>query len=189
MGASPYAFIMEGNYKKLQDRESASRQGNRRCIHRTFFESDLLYFCKGFRACYKKYGSLEALFASAADIWEGIHFFRETMAAGNSGVYTKHIANPSSSSACKRINLALRWLVRREGPVDLGLWESFSPALLFIPLDLHVGRAARYLGILDSTRKANDKKAVISITEKLLTFCPEDPIKYDLALFGLDLPL
>jgi len=80
--------------------------------------------------------------------------------------------------------LALRWLVRREGPVDLGLWKTISPASLFIPLDLHVGRTARYLGLLDSGREANDKKAVISLTEKLREFCPEDPIKYDLALFG-----
>ena len=189
MGASPYGFVMKGNYRKLQSHDSGNRQDGRRCIHRTFFESDLLYFCKGFRACYAKYGSLEALFAAAADVWEGISLFRETMAAGNGGRYTKHIANPAADSACKRINLALRWLVRREGPVDMGLWKSLSPASLYIPLDLHVGRAARHLGLLESGRKANDRKAVISITEKLKELCPEDPIKYDLALFGLDIPL
>jgi uncharacterized protein (TIGR02757 family) len=74
--------------------------------------------------------------------------------------------------------------VRREGPVDLGLWKSISPASLYIPLDLHVGRSARCLDLLDKGRKANDKKAVISLTEKLREFCPEDPVKYDLALFG-----
>jgi uncharacterized protein (TIGR02757 family) len=68
--------------------------------------------------------------------------------------------------------------------VDLGLWKKISPASLFIPLDLHVGRAARELGLLESGRKANDKKAVIAITDKLREFCPEDPVKYDLALFG-----
>jgi uncharacterized protein (TIGR02757 family) len=106
------------------------------------------------------------------------------MARGNGGAYTKHIANPEANSACKRINLALRWLVRREGPVDLGLWKSISPARLFIPLDVHVGRAARSLFLLDPLRKANDKKAVIALTEKLRAFCPEDPVKYDFALFG-----
>ena len=172
MGESPYAFVMKGNYKKL---------GNSN-IHRTFFESDLRYFCKGFKACYAKYCNLEALFASVGDVWEGIRFFRETMAAANGGFYTKHIANPGENSACKRLHLALRWLVRREGPVDLGLWKSISPSSLFIPLGLHVGRTARQLGLLD--RKANDKKAVFLLTEKLRGFCPEDPVKYDLALFG-----
>ena len=180
MGTGPYAFVMEGNYRVLKDG----------CIHRTFFERDLRYFCKGLRACYTRYGSLEALFASAADVWEGISLFRETMAQGNSlaqanrAAYSKHIANPASNSACKRLHLALRWLVRREGPVDLGLWKGISPSALYIPLDLHVGRAARELGLLPDGRKANDKKAVISLTEKLREFCPEDPVKYDLALFG-----
>ena len=178
MGPSPHAFVMDGNYRKFKDR---------RCIHRTFFEDDLRYFCRGFRACYTRYGSLEALFASAGDIWEGIALFRETMAAGNPGpdkqpTYIKHLANPAS--ACKRLNLALRWLVRQEGPVDMGLWKSISPASLFIPLDIHVGRSARHLGLLENDRKSNDKKAVISLTEKLREFCPEDPVKYDLALFA-----
>ena len=178
MGKSPYDFVMKGDYSKL-----ATGQNGRRSIHRTFFEDDLIYFCRGFRACYEKFGSLEALFASAAGIWEGIRVFRQTMAAGN-GSPSKHISDAEAGSACKRLNLALRWLVRQEGPVDLGLWKSISPSSLFIPLDLHVGRAARQLGLLDSGRKANDKKAVIMITEKLRVFCPEDPVKYDLALFG-----
>jgi len=182
LGPSPYAFVMNGDYRKLKNA----------CVHRTFFEKDLLYFCRGLKACYAKYGSLEALFASTGDVWEGINLFRETMASGNGGtkmqpLYTKHIANPASNSACKRMHLALRWLVRREGPVDLGLWKSISPSSLFIPLDLHVGRAARQLGLLESERKSNDKKAVLMLTEKLGEFCPEDPIKYDLALFGLNM--
>jgi len=185
MGPSPYAFIMEEKYRKI-DIDSKRPKG--RSIHRTFFESDLLYFCKGFRACYTQYNSLEALFAAAGDVWEGIRVFRETMARGNGGktkqpVYSKHIANPASGSACKRLNLALRWLVRREGPVDLGLWKQVSPSSLFIPLDLHVGRTARLLGLLE--RRSNDMKAVISLTDKLKEFCPEDPVKYDLALFGM----
>ena len=193
LGQDPHAFVMKGDYRKLKNRSMASLQNSSRassrassrgmCIHRTFFTEDLLYFCRGFKACYDKYGSLEKLFNKAGGIWEGITLFRETMAAGNEGLYSKHIANPEANSACKRINLALRWLVRREGPVDLGLWKSISPSSLFIPLDLHVGRNARELGLLE--RRANDKKAVISLTEKLRDFCPEDPVKYDLALFGV----
>jgi uncharacterized protein (TIGR02757 family) len=178
MEPGPSAFVMAGDYRKLKDR----------CVYRTFFEDDLKYFCKGFKSCYAKYGSLEKLFASGADTWQGIALFREEMAAANRGRYSKHIANPGtadhSGSACKRINLALRWLVRK-GPVDMGLWKSVSPAALYIPLDLHVARTSRRLGLLE--RKSNDKKAVIELTEKLRVFCPEDPVKYDLALFLIGL--
>jgi uncharacterized protein (TIGR02757 family) len=174
MGPSPFAFAMSGNYAKLKDR----------CIHRTFFESDLKYFCRGLKNCYTLYGSLESHFASADNMWDGIALFRETMAGGNKGAYSKHIADPASNSACKRLNLALRWLVRK-GPVDIGLWKKLSPASLYIPLDIHVGRTARYLGLLDPLRKSNDKKAVFALTEKLREFCPEDPVKYDFALFGM----
>ena len=188
MGKSPYDFVMKDDFRQF----AGSDGGCRRSIHRTFFEHDLLYFCRGFRVCYNRYGSLEALFASGANIWEGIGLFRETMAEGsciepkstNQPRYSKHISDPGAGSACKRLNLALRWLIRKEGPVDLGIWKKISPASLFIPLDLHVGRAARELELLNSNRKANDMKAVISLTEKLRAFCPEDPVKYDLALFG-----
>ena len=187
MGRSPFTFIMEEKYWKM---EFDIKRGKRCSIHRTFFEDDFIYFCKGLRECYAKHGSLEAIFAGGQDIWEGISIFRETMASRNGAahranskpVYSRHIANPASGSACKRLHLALRWLVRREGPVDMGLWKSVSPSSLFIPLDLHVGRTARLMGLLE--RKSNDRKAVTSLTEKLREFCPEDPIKYDLALFG-----
>ena len=152
------------------------------CLHRTFFERDLQYFCNGFRHCYAKYGTLEKLFASQQDVWQGISLFREEMAAGNNGLYTAHIANPDANSACKRINMALRWLVRK-GPVDMGLWKSLKPSSLYIPLDVHVARNARAIGLLE--RKSNDKKAVIEITEKLRQFCPEDPVKYDFVLFSI----
>jgi uncharacterized protein (TIGR02757 family) len=181
MGTSPSDFVTEGSYRKLKDR----------CIHRTFFESDLKYFCKGFKRCYAKYDTLEKLFAGTPDVWQGIALFREEMAAANGGRFSKHIANPGTpasgtakgaGSACKRINLALRWLVR-EGPVDSGLWKSIKPADLYIPLDVHVARTARKLGLL--TRKSNDRKAVVELTEKLRGFCKEDPVKYDFALFGM----
>ena len=188
MGKSPYDFVMKGDYRKANASGSSSGSGKRGfCIHRTFFQDDFIYYCNGLKDCYAKFGSLEALFASAGGIWEGLSLFRETIAEGNldpakQPCYSKHISGPESGSACKRLNLALRWLVRREGPVDLGIWKKISPASLFIPLDLHAGRTARHLGLLE--RKANDKKAVISLTEKLRDFCPEDPAKYDFALFG-----
>jgi len=176
MTPSPFIFVTSGDYKKLKNKN----------IHRTFFEKDLKYFCKGFEHCYAKYANLENLFASCSNIWEGIALFREEMAKANKGEYSIHIANPGSEdengSACKKLNLALRWLVR-EGPVDLGLWKKIKPAALYIPLDVHVARIARKLGLLE--RKSNDKKAVIALTEKLREYCKEDPVKYDFALFGI----
>jgi uncharacterized protein (TIGR02757 family) len=173
---------MSGDYKKLKNKN----------IHRTFFENDLKYFCCGFEHCYAKYGNLEKLFSAPSgasgtvDIWQGIALFRNEMAMANKGVYSKHISNPGEKdkggSACKRLNLALRWLVR-EGPVDLGLWKSIKPSALYIPLDVHVARTARKLKLLQ--RKSNDKKAVIELTEKLREFCAEDPVKYDYSLFGM----
>jgi uncharacterized protein (TIGR02757 family) len=168
MGESPFDFVMSGSWKP-----GAS------CVHRTFFEKDLAYFCRGLRWCFEKYGSLEKLFTGG--IWEGIDRFRGEMAAANGGVFTKHIANPAIS-ACKRLNLALRWLVRSDA-VDMGLWKNVSPSALFIPLDLHVARTARRLGLLE--RGSGDRKAVVELTEKLRAFCPEDPVKYDFALFGM----
>jgi uncharacterized protein (TIGR02757 family) len=191
MGESPFSYITSREYKKLKNKN----------IHRTFFENDLKYFCRGFEHCYAKYGSLEQLFAGTGNVWEGIAVFREEMAKGNKGQYSKHISNSgtilrkagerlsdftgekeSGGSACKRLNLALRWLVRG-GPVDLGLWKSIKPSVLFIPLDVHVARTARKLGLLE--RKSNDKKAVIELTERLREFCADDPAKYDFALFGM----
>ena len=174
MGGAPAAFVMAGDYRSLKDR----------CVHRTFFEGDLKYFCKGFRSCYDKYGSLEKLFASAPDVWQGISLFRAEMAAGNRGAHSKHVANPDANSACKRINLALRWLARKD-PVDFGLWTRVKPSALLIPLDVHVARIARKLDLLG--RKSNDKKAVVELTDRLREFCAEDPVKYDFALFESDL--
>jgi len=180
MEPGPAAFVMSGKYRKLKDRDDPLD----RSIHRTFFEGDLKYFCKGFKSCYDKYGSLEELFAGAGDVWQGISLFRREMAAGNKGLYSKHIANPDANSACKRINLALRWLVRK-GPVDFGLWTRLDASALYIPLDVHVARNARKLGLLE--RKSNDRKAVEELTERLRQFCPEDPVRYDFALFDSEI--
>jgi len=180
MKLGPEAYVM--HRADVPPGKPAKNPVRGRCIHRTFFERDLEYFCNGFKHCYEKYGTLEKLFASRPDVWQGISLFRQEMAAGNNGLYTPHIANPDANSACKRINMALRWLVRK-GPVDMGLWKSIKPSALYIPLDVHVARNARDTGLLE--RKSNDKKAVIEITEKLRQFCPEDPVKYDFVLFSL----
>ena len=87
------------------------------------------------------------------------------------------------STPLKRVNMALRWLVRDDGIVDMGVWKALKPSQLFIPLDVHVADTSRALNLL--SRKSNDRKAVLELTDALRQFDPADPIKYDFALFGL----
>jgi uncharacterized protein (TIGR02757 family) len=96
----------------------------------------------------------------------------------------KHFADIISGAAGKRLNMYLRWMVRKDiNGVDFGLWNKISPSQLYIPIDLHSGNTARKLGLL--TRKQTDWKAVEELTEVLRQFDPADPTKYDFALFGL----
>lgn len=173
MGESPYDYIVSGGYNSIGSKN----------VHRTFFEPDLAYMCRGLDSFYRQGSSLESLFANSVTLWEGINSFRRVMACGNYGSYSKHISNPATNSACKRLHLALRWLVRDDGIVDLGIWKNISPSRLYIPLDVHVGRIAREMGLLE--RKQNDRQSVETLTETLRSFCPEDPVKYDFALFGI----
>ena len=91
------------------------------------------------------------------------------------------IPNPQNGGAMKRMNMFLRWMVRK-GPVDLGIWNFMQPKDLLIPLDVHVARISREMNLL--TRKSNDFRAVVELTNNLRNICPDDPVKYDFAMFG-----
>lgn len=190
MGRSPYDYVMSGGWEKLEDGK---------CVHRTFFGRDLRYYCKGFQTLYevpRSFGarndspSLESIFFNEEhDVWKGIENFRDLMAEAN-GCASKHISNPccaepKKGSACKRLHMALRWLVRDDGIVDLGVWKRLKPKDLMIPLDVHVARVSRDLGLIE--RKSNDRTTVEMLTAKLREFDAEDPVKYDFALFGAEL--
>lgn len=182
MGKSPYDFVMSGGWEKLDDSK---------CVHRTFFNRDLKYYCKGLGKAYQtSTNSLENVFYNDEhDVWKGIQNFRDLMAEAN-GCTSKHISNPSccepnKGSACKRLHMALRWLVRNDGIVDLGIWKRLNPRDLMIPLDVHVARVSRGLGLIE--RKSNDRQTVEMLTAKLREFDPADPVKYDFALFGVEL--
>ena len=179
MGRSPYDYVMSEGWKKLEPDK---------CVHRTFFNRDLTYYCNGLRAIYQKHNSLEDIFA-VGDTWRGIQNFREMIAEAN-GATSKHISNPcceepKKGSACKRLHMALRWLVRNDGIVDLGVWKRLKTSDLMIPLDVHVARVSRELGLID--RKSNDRQTVEMLTAKLREFDANDPVKYDFALFGVEL--
>jgi uncharacterized protein (TIGR02757 family) len=196
MGKSPYDYVMSGGWEKIDEAK---------CVHRTFFGRDLKYYCRGMKALYEAScsfnevprcarndkHSLENIFVMDGnnDVWRGIQNFRDLMAEANGGT-SKHISNPSceapmKGSACKRLHMALRWLVRNDGIVDIGIWNRLKPSDLMIPLDVHVARVSRDLGLLE--RKSNDRMAVEMLTNRLQEFDSEDPVKYDFALFGVEL--
>ncbi|MDR0960990.1 MAG: TIGR02757 family protein [Mediterranea sp.] len=166
LGRSPYDYVMSEGYKRLGTAN----------VHRTFFEQDLAGMLHGFHDILTHYDSMEACLASC---FEG----RASEITAWDIAPMLRLSYKVDKSALKRINMALRWLVRNEGAVDLGLWTFIKPSQLYIPLDVHVANTARRLGLL--RRKSNDRKAVEELTTVLRSFCPEDPVKYDFALFGV----
>lgn len=159
--------------------------------HRTFNATDTLYFIHFLRHYYQQHETLEDAFLQGmspqeASVEKGlVNFHEHFFSLVDAPVRTrKHIATPARRSACKRLNMFLRWMVRRdEQGVDFGLWQRIQPAQLVCPCDVHVGRVARKLGLLQ--RKQTDWQAALSLTQNLKAMCPTDPVKYDFALFGL----
>jgi uncharacterized protein (TIGR02757 family) len=160
-----------------------------RFVHRTFNGTDFVYFIKGLRHIYSNYESMEDVILEiinrGGSVREGLSHLRSLFfSLPHASRNEKHFADVMGGAAGKRINMFLRWMVRKDDRgVDFGIWKKIDPALLYIPLDLHSGNTARRLGLLD--RKMNDWKAVEELTEVLRTFDPADPVKYDFALFGL----
>lgn len=162
--------------------------------HRTFNATDTLYFIEFLKQHYTKNDSLEtaflpsktkritlAPFAEQALVHFNQYFFSLEEAPHRT---KKHVSSPLKKSTCKRLNMYLRWMVRKDkNGVDFGLWKQLKPADLLIPLDVHVDRTARKLGLLK--HKQTNWAAVLELTESLRAFDPTDPVKYDYALFGL----
>lgn len=180
MGNSPYDFVM--NYK---EHHLESFDG---FVHRTFNNVDLTYFIKALHHIYTNHNGLESIFninTTTNSLQPAIHQFKKVFFEINHpSRTTKHISDPLKGSAAKRINMYLRWMVRKDNNgVDFGIWNSISPSTLSCPLDVHSGNVARKLGIL--TRKQNDAKALAELDTSLRKMDPNDPVKYDFALFGL----
>lgn len=181
MENQPHAFITQASDTDLVKLESF--------VHRTFNATDLLYFVEALRQLYKGHGGLEGAFSSGFQKYdstaEAIASFRALFLSFGAPERTgKHVANPLKGSSAKRLNMFLRWMVRDDkAGVDLGIWKSISPASLMLPLDVHTGNVARKTGLL--VRTQDDWKAVEEVTSKLRQWDPEDPVKYDFALFGL----
>ncbi|MEZ4916553.1 MAG: TIGR02757 family protein [Chitinophagales bacterium] len=159
--------------------------------HRTFNATDLLYFIAFLKQHYQKHESLETAFTINFSAKEKtvenalIHFHNYFTSLDFFPARTrKHIATPARKSACKRLNMYLRWMVREDDKgIDFGLWKNIKPSQLLCPLDIHVERQAKKLGLVK--RKPTDFKAVLELTENLKKIDKTDPVKYDFALFGL----
>jgi uncharacterized protein (TIGR02757 family) len=180
MGNSPYDFVVNFSEKDVHRLSSF--------VHRTFNEKDLHYFIKALQNIYINHHGLENVFAKYAEkdsLQSAIHYFKKDFFSLPHLPRTqKHISDPLKNSAAKRINMFLRWMVRKDNTgVDFGIWSSLSPSQLSCPLDVHSGNVARKLKLLN--RKQNDGKALLELDNKLRSLDPRDPVRYDYALFGL----
>lgn len=178
MDDAPHQFITQHHDADLRRLEGF--------CHRTFCDTDLLYFVHWLRAWYAAHDSLEDAFLDGTTMRARLEsFHRQFFSLPEAPRRTvKHVSTPARNSACKRLNMLLRWLVRRDVQgVDFGLWTRISPAELIMPIDVHVERVARRLGLL--RRAQLDWTAAEELTAALRGFDPADPVKYDFALFGL----
>lgn len=186
MDGAPYDFVLHHQPKDLKQFLDFK--------HRTFNATDALYFIEFFKQHYKQHDSLENAFLksdfrgkkSDSNIEHAIAIFHENFFSLQDFPQRtrKHIATPERNSTCKRLNMFLRWMVRKDkSGVDFGIWKKIKTAQLLIPLDVHVDRTARKLGLIK--RKQTDWQTVLELTEALKQYDPKDPVKYDYALFGL----
>ena len=180
MGNSPYDFIMNHQDYQLEKLENF--------VHRTFNGGDFSTFVKGLQHIYTNHNGLETVFAKNQEVnsmQKSISEFKKIFfEIEHLNRTQKHVSDPMNNSAAKRINMFLRWMVRNDTKgVDFGIWKTISPAALSCPLDVHSGNVARKLQLL--TRKQNDGKALFELDSNLRNLDPNDPVKYDFALFGL----
>ena len=178
LGSSPIDFIMrfkEKDIKKIN------------FVHRTFNKFDLVYFLKSLKNIYMNHDGLENVFSKNLNdefMYNNISNFRKIFfSLSHEKRMEKHISNPKKNSACKRINMFLRWMVRNDGVVDFGIWKKIKPSMLSCPLDVHTANIGRKLNLI--SRKQNDLKTVLELDQKLRSFDKNDPVKYDYALFGM----
>jgi uncharacterized protein (TIGR02757 family) len=180
LGSSPYDFVMNHNHADLRKLNGF--------VHRTFNGQDFIHFIKALKNMYQKHGGMEKIFADHASndsLQPAIHEFKKIFYGTRHHFRTtKHIPDPLKGSSAKRINMYLRWMIRKDQKgVDFGIWKSVPQHILSCPLDIHSGNVARKLGILD--RIQNDSRALNILDRNLRRMDQNDPVKYDFALFGL----
>lgn len=181
------ALMDEAPHDFIVNHEAKDRKRFKGFVHRTFNADDVTFFMASLQHIYHEKQGLERAFSSteATSNFERLSRFHELFFSIEHLDRTKkHVSNPEKGSSAKRLNMFLRWMVRspKEG-IDFGIWRCIPPSELMIPLDVHTGNVARKLGLL--TRKQDDWKAVDELTKRLRRFDVIDPVRYDLALFGI----
>lgn len=180
MDNSPADFVIGSSERELKSLEGF--------VHRTFNGSDLRDFVLSIRSMCERFGSLGEFFQSRYESSGSMEqvladFRREFLSTEHNPHCEKHISSIERKAACKRLNMYLRWMVRCDTRgVDFGLWRRIPQSALYLPLDLHSGNMARELSLL--SRRQNDWRAVVEVTNRLREFCSDDPVKYDFSLFG-----
>lgn len=160
-------------------------------VHRTFNGRDLRDFVRALRQLDRDFGGLGAFFEARYEATQSLprtlaDFRRVFFAAEHAPHCEKHLSSIERGAACKRLCMFLRWMVRRDDRgVDFGLWTRIPMSALRVPLDVHTGDMGRALGLL--TRRQNDWRAVEELTAALRRFDPDDPVRFDFALFGAGL--
>ncbi|WP_432711977.1 TIGR02757 family protein [Pedobacter sp.] len=194
MDNAPYEFMLHHGDEDLK--------GLLGFKHRTFNDTDLLYFVAFFKAHYQNSDSLETAFIPQLSPFREEYLselnrpnFEIEQALNHFRTYffsledyptrtIKHVSSPAQKSTCKRLNMFLRWMVRKDNcGVDFGIWTTLKPKDLICPCDVHVDRVARRLNLI--SRKQTDWQTALELTTALRKFDPADPVKYDFALFGL----
>lgn len=185
----PYEFII--NFTKHKDKKFLKG-----LYYRFYSEDNLVNLIFTLNKVLLQYGSLKNLFIQGFEpdhkniitalksfslVLNG--YFHGMKSKGNYQDYM--ISNPAKGSTSKRMNLFLRWMIRKD-EIDLGIWNNVPPSKLIIPVDTHIARVSKKLRLVK--RKSVDLKFAIELTEKLKTFDPEDPVKYDFSLchIGID---
>lgn len=182
MDNAPHDFILNHHEKDLIPFENF--------VHRTFNGDDCLAFISALKRIYCDLGGLETVMAQSfendqQEPGSGWTNFKATFFEVPHLKRTeKHLPDPAKGSAAKRMNMYLRWMIRKDNfGVDFGIWDHMNPSQLYLPLDVHTGRVARKLRLLK--RKQDDWKAVLELNDKLKEFDPADPVRFDFGLFGL----
>ena len=176
MGGSPYRWIMDGGYNALAG--GVKEKGGRDTFYRFYTYTHLRHLCERLKAIYERYASMEQALAGSNNPNPIIKM--QEMFSGIEG-----IPSQGGTSACKRLAMFLRWMVRRDGIVDLGIWKTaVKPSELIIPLDTHVHQISLELGL--TSRKDASMKTAMEITRALREVFPDDPCLGDFALFGYD---
>ena len=183
MNYQPFEFVMSYEQKDFKALNGFK--------HRTFKPIDIHGLILALQNIYHEYSDFESFWETCRDIGlkqkrPFLSVFHErffSMSSDLANRTRKHVSDPEKGSTCKRLYMYLRWAIRKNSPVDVGIWNFLEPSELLIPFDVHVARQARKYGLI--TRRSDDWKTVNQLTETLALMNPDDPARYDYALFGI----